>query len=165
MRSGPYTDGMERSSGGGGESRLVDTWLEPGEEIRLNARPHGVALVRPLGRSLALAAPGAAAAALGPSVHWTLAAAGAVLLAGGALLALSAVWRWDRTAVVLTSDKLFVVCGILKRRAAAVRLDRVQTVEVEQGILGRILGYGTLVAGNLEIPHVPRAREIVRLLR
>jgi hypothetical protein len=41
----------------------------------------------------------------------------------------------------------------------------VQAVEVEQGLLGRFLGYGTLVAGNLEIPYVPRAQDVVRLVR
>jgi uncharacterized membrane protein YdbT with pleckstrin-like domain len=142
----------------------VRAYLEPGEEVVLEARPHGVALVRPVGRAVIVAGAGAACVVLGASVHWVLAAAGAACLAVGALLALSAVWRWDRTAVVLTTQKLFVVYGILRRRAAAVRLERVPAVEVDQGLLGRLLGYGTLVAGNLEIPHVPRARDVVQRL-
>jgi hypothetical protein len=28
-------------------------------------------------------------------------------------------------------------------------------VEVEQSALGRMLGYGTVIAGDLEIPYVP----------
>jgi uncharacterized membrane protein YdbT with pleckstrin-like domain len=107
---------------------------------------------------------GAACTVLGAPVHWVLAAIGAVCLAAAALLALGAVWRGDRTAGVLTTQKLFVVYGILRRRAAAVRLERVPAVEVDQGLLGRVLGYGTLVAGNLEIPHVPHARDVVRRL-
>jgi hypothetical protein len=35
---------------------------------------------------------------------------------------------------------------------------------VEQSPLGRLLGYGTVIAGNLEIPYVPRPGEICRLL-
>jgi uncharacterized membrane protein YdbT with pleckstrin-like domain len=101
---------------------------------------------------------------LGVSVQWALGLVGAAAVVLAALLALETVWRWDRTEVVLTSEKLFVVYGIAARRAAAVRLDRVQAVEVEQGLLGRFLGYGTLVAGNLEIPYVPNARDVVRLL-
>ena len=139
-------------------------YLEPGEELRLNARPHGVALARPLARALLAVAAGGVCIVLGISVHWTLQVVGAVALAGGALLALTAVWQWDRTEVVLTTEKLFVVHGVARRRAAAVRLDRVQAVELEQGLLGRVLGYGTLVAGGLEIPYVPRARDVVRLL-
>ena len=63
----------------------------------------------------------------------------------------------------MTTDKLFVVYGIARRHAAAVRLARVGPVEVEQGLLGRLLGYGTLVAGDLEIPYVPDPRRVCRL--
>ena len=143
----------------------MDGYLEPGEEIRLNVRPHGLALARPLGRALLAAGAGGVCIVLGSSVHWALAVVGALTLALAALLALAAVWQWDRTEVVLTTEKLFVVYGIVKRRAAAVRLDRVQTVEVEQGLVGRALGYGTLVAGSLEIPYVARPRDVYRLLR
>lgn len=147
------------------ERRRVERYLEPGEQVRLSARPHGVALVRPLARALAWGAAGGACVVYGFSVHWAIAAAGAAAICVGALAALRAVWRWDRTAVVLTSDKLLVVYGIAKRHTAAVRLDRVQAIEVEQSLTGRLLGYGTLVAGNLEIPYVAGARDVVRLLR
>ena len=89
---------------------------------------------------------------------------GALLLTLAAALALMAVWRWDRTHVVLTSEKLFIAYGLAQRRAAAVRLERVGAVEVEQSPVGRLLGYGTVIAGNLEIPYVPRPGEICRLL-
>jgi uncharacterized membrane protein YdbT with pleckstrin-like domain len=86
------------------------------------------------------------------------------LLVLAATLVLRAVWRWERTRVVLTTEKLFVVHGTLRRRAAAVRLARVGPVEIEQTILGRLLGYGTIVAGDLEITHVPRPERLVDLL-
>ena len=117
----------------------------------VDARRHGVVLVAPFARAGALAAVGMAAVVLG----WPFSAAGAVLLAAAAAIATAAVWRWDRTHVVLTTEKLFVVQGTLRRRAAAVRLDHVAAVEVEQTLLGRVLGYGTIVAGDLEIPYVP----------
>jgi uncharacterized membrane protein YdbT with pleckstrin-like domain len=66
--------------------------------------------------------------------------------------------------VVLTSDRLSVEHGVLRRRAAAVHLARVSTVELEQSLLGRLLGYGTVVAGELEIDCVPRAREVSALV-
>ena len=133
-------------------------YLEPGEELRLEARPHGVALVRPLVRALALAAAGGVVVALGSPVHWAIGALGAAAVALGAFLALLAVWRWDRTAIVLTTEKLFVVQGILRRRAAAVRLARIDRVDVDQGVVQRALGYGTLVAGGLEIRYVREPR-------
>jgi uncharacterized membrane protein YdbT with pleckstrin-like domain len=144
--------------------RRVTDKLEPGEEVRLDARPHGAALVRPLTRPLALAVLGAMVAVIGSEVHWAIAAVGAGALALAALLALRAVWRWDRTRLVLTTEKLYVGYGIAQRRAAAVRLARVPALEFEQGIVGRMLGYGTLVAGDFEVPYVPDARRVRRLL-
>ena len=144
--------------------RRVSAQLEPGEEVRLDARPHGAALVRPLTRPLALAVLGAMVAIVGSEVHWAVAAVGAAALAFAALLTLRAVWRWDRTRLVLTTEKLYVVYGLARRRAAAVRLSRVPALEFEQGITGRVLGYGTLVAGDFEVPYVPEAGRVRKLL-
>jgi hypothetical protein len=62
------------------------------------------------------------------------------------------------------TEKLFVVHGILRRRSASVPLSRVGPVEVEQTLLGRLLGYGTIVAGDLEIMYVPEPGRIDWLL-
>jgi hypothetical protein len=37
-------------------------------------------------------------------------------------------------------------------------------VEIEQGLLGRLLGYGTIVAGDLEITYVPKPRRVYGLV-
>jgi uncharacterized membrane protein YdbT with pleckstrin-like domain len=135
-------------------------YLEEGERVRFQARPHSVALARPLVRSVALALGGGVMVGLGPAA---LGVAGVLMLVLAALLALAAVWRWDRTSLVVTTDKLLVLHGIARRRGAAVRLARVGPVEVEQSLFGRLLGYGTLIAGDLEIPYVPDPRRVCRL--
>jgi uncharacterized membrane protein YdbT with pleckstrin-like domain len=89
---------------------------------------------------------------------------GLALVLVAALLALRAVWRWEQTRVIVTEDQLAVVRGTLRRRIAAVRLERVGAVEVDQGLLGRLLGYGTLVAGPLEITYVPQPRSVYGLV-
>jgi uncharacterized membrane protein YdbT with pleckstrin-like domain len=78
-------------------------------------------------------------------------------------VALAAVWQWDRTHLVLTTEKLLIVYGIAQRKAAAVRLARVGPVEMEQSVLGRMLGYGTVIAGELEIPYVPDPHRVCSL--
>jgi uncharacterized membrane protein YdbT with pleckstrin-like domain len=135
-------------------------YLEPGEMVRLEERPHFAALLRPMARSLALALLGAILVLAAPA---SLGLVGAFLLAAAAALALAAVWRWDRTQLVVTTDKLFVVYGIAQRRAAAVRLARIGPVEMEQDVLGRVLGYGTVIAGDLEIPFVPYPSRVCSL--
>lgn len=127
----------------------------------LEARRHGIVLARPLGRACALSAGGTAAVAVG----WPLTPVGAVALVLAAALGLRAVWRWERTRIVVTAEELAVVDGTVRRRSAAVSLSRLGAVEVEQSVLGRVLGYGTVVAGELEIPYVARPRELVAVLR
>jgi uncharacterized membrane protein YdbT with pleckstrin-like domain len=132
--------------------------LDTGEEqVCLDARRHGVVLVKPLLRALAAAGLGAAGLVAG----WPVSVGGAALLLAAAALAVTAVWRWDRTHVVLTTEKLFVVHGVLHRRAAAVRLGRIGAIELEQSLPGRVFGYGTIVAGELEIAGVAEPRAVV----
>ena len=52
----------------------------------------------------------------------------------------------------------------LSRSASSVRLRSVENLELEQTLPGRLLGYGTLVAGPLEIDHVPEPRDVYRLV-
>ncbi|HLX32228.1 MAG TPA: PH domain-containing protein [Gaiellaceae bacterium] len=112
---------------------------------------HGIVLAKPLLRSLVLAAAGGACF----FAPWPpAAAAGAVLLVVAACLAVLAVARWDRTHVVVTDDGISVVHGLLRRSSASVAFEPGKAVEVERSLLGRILGYGTVVAGELEIDGV-----------
>jgi membrane protein YdbS with pleckstrin-like domain len=131
------------------------------EHVFLDARRHGVVLVRPLLRALLLAGAGCGAFLGG----WPFSIAGAPLLLVAAIVATAAVWKWDRTHVVLTTEKLFVVHGVVRKRAAAVRLAKVGTIEIEQSLLGRMLGYGTIVAGELEISCVAEPREVCGLVQ
>jgi uncharacterized membrane protein YdbT with pleckstrin-like domain len=118
----------------------------------LEAHRHGVALARPFLRALLLALAGAACF-LAP---WTpVAAVGAVLLALAAVIAVVAVTRWDRTHLFVTGNALVVEHGLLSRRTASISLNGT-VFEVERTLLGRILGYGTVVAGELEMDYVPR---------
>jgi len=133
----------------------VKRYLDPGEQVRLETRQHGVVLARPLLRALVLAGAGAALVALGMPVAWPLGVVGAIALSLGALTALRAVLVWDRTLLVVTSRKLLVLHGVVRRRAAASALGPGGAVEVEQGLVGRMFGYGTVVAGELEVPYVP----------
>ena len=131
----------------------------PDEEIYFDARRHGVVLARPVAQAVVLAVSGGILLTQ-PS---PLPLAGAALVALAALICLRAVWCWERAHLVVTTEKLFVVDGTLRRRSSSVRLRAVENLELEQSLVGRVLGYGTLVAGSLEIQHVPQPRSVYRL--
>ena len=132
----------------------------PDEKIYFDARRHGVVLARPIAQAAVLAASGGILL----TQPWPLPVPGAVLISLAALICVRAVWCWERAHLVVTTEKLFVVDGTLRRRSSAVRLRAVENLELDQSLPGRLLGYGTLVAGPLEIQHVPQARSVYRLV-
>jgi uncharacterized membrane protein YdbT with pleckstrin-like domain len=136
------------------------TLAAPDEEIYFDARRHGVVLALPVAQAVVLAVSGGILL----TQPWPLPLPGAALITLAALICLHAVWRWERAHLVVTTEKLFVVDGTLRRRSSAVRLRTVENLELEQSLVGRLLGYGTLVAGPLEIEHVPQPRSVYRLV-
>ncbi len=130
------------------------------EQVCFDARRHGVVLARPIAQAVVLALIGGILLAQ----PWPLPVPGAALMVIAAVGSLRAVWRWERTRLVVTTDKVCLVDGTLRRRSATVRLRAVENLDLEQSLTGRLLGYGTLVAGPLEIDHVPEPRSVYRLV-
>ena len=125
----------------------------------IEAHRHGIALARPFLRALLLALAGAACF-LAP---WTVVAVvGAILVGLAAFVAVVAVMRWDRTHLAVTGSTPVVEHGVLSRRTASVSLNGTVFL-VERTLLGRILGYGTVIAGELGMDYVPR--RLTRLLQ
>jgi uncharacterized membrane protein YdbT with pleckstrin-like domain len=131
-------------------------WSRSQERVCFESRRHAVVLVRPLARALALGVVGFVCFAIG----WPVMLVGPPLIAVGALGSGLSVWRWERTRVVVTTERLCVVHGTLRRRVASVHVEAIGAIEVEQSVIGRLLGYGTLAAGELEIPFVPHPRRV-----
>ena len=131
------------------------------EHVYLTARRHGIVLARPLVRSAMLFVLGVALFRL-PGVF--AGAIGALLVTAAALFILRAVWMWERTRLIVTDQKIYVVRGTLHRRTKAVRLQAVHAVEVDQSLLGQLFGYGTVVVGPLAVGHVPEPKQVGRLV-
>jgi membrane protein YdbS with pleckstrin-like domain len=147
----------QETRGASAKERLVEG---SAERVCLDARRHGVVLARPLGQALGLAVVGGILL----TQFWGLALLGAVAIAAGALTALRAVWRWEWTRFVVTTDRVYLAEGSLHRRAKAVRLQAIDAVELEQTAAGRLLGYGTVLVGPLEVEHVPEPKEVTQLV-
>ena len=131
------------------------------EQVYLTARRHGIVLARPLLRSGALFLIGVALFSL-PGV--VAGGVGALFVTVASLFVVRAVWMWERTRLIVTSEKVYVVRGTLHRRAKAVRLQSVDAVAVDQSLMGQLLGYGTVVLGPLAVGHVPAPKQVCSLV-
>jgi hypothetical protein len=77
-----------------------------------DVRRHGVVLVRPFLRALALTVVGVFLL----TMPWPVPLAGPLVIGIAAIMAFAAVWRWDRTRFVVTSDKVFLVEGVARKK-------------------------------------------------
>jgi uncharacterized membrane protein YdbT with pleckstrin-like domain len=63
-----------------------------------------------------------------------------------ALFKLLKAWfkRWT-TEIVVTDKRIIYKDGFIRRNTVEMNLDKVESVQVEQSVMGRLLGYGTLI--------------------
>ncbi|MFC6719518.1 PH domain-containing protein [Natrialbaceae archaeon GCM10025810] len=149
--------------------RATPEWLHlsDDEEIVWESRPHPIEMGPGAAGGVALALLGVALvgwSAFGGSGWWSLVGFGA--LAVGAALAGIRYASWVSTRYVLTTTELYKKRGVVSRDVTQFRLDRIQNTSLEQGVLGRLLGYGTLTvytAGSsgpdLTLERVPHPGE------
>jgi uncharacterized membrane protein YdbT with pleckstrin-like domain len=106
------------------------------------------------------------------AIHWIvymsgalfMIGAGAALVFGGYLFPHPFIWHWIAsllaviglfflirewflqwtTEVAVTNLRVIYKTGFIKRKTKEMNMDKVESVEVEQSILGRILDYGTV---------------------
>ena len=71
--------------------------------------------------------------------------AGLVIGGFGALVITLSVMVRNATEMAVTSKRVIVKVGLLRRKTIELFLPRVESVIVEQGLLGRMLGYGSIV--------------------
>jgi uncharacterized membrane protein YdbT with pleckstrin-like domain len=77
-----------------------------------------------------------------------LVAIGLVILVLG-LLILTAAWlRFAFSEFAVTSSRVVIKVGLVSRRTLELQLSKVEAIAVDQGLLGRVLDYGTLVVGG-----------------
>ena len=68
----------------------------------------------------------------------------AVLAAGVVSLLLAWFKRWT-TEIAVTDRRIIYKEGFIRRKTIEMHMDKVESVDVEQSILGRVLGYGDIL--------------------
>ena len=117
--------------------------LNPGEEVALDLRPHWKFLGAPACAVVAMAAGSVFALGQGVPRLADLALAAALVLC---LLWLAGRWlRWASSSFVVTSQRLVVRRGVLRRTAREILLDRLTDISSSQTLLDRLLRCGDVL--------------------
>ncbi len=121
----------------------VERVLQPGEHVKARGTIHWVIYLSGL-IVLGVAVVVYIAALAAPSFAPALDIFTAALLALCSLLLLSAWLHKYGTEIAVTNHRAIYKSGILSRRTVEMNLDQIESVEVHQSILGRLLGYGDI---------------------
>jgi uncharacterized membrane protein YdbT with pleckstrin-like domain len=79
-------------------------------------------------------------------IHWAIFLPGILLLPVliGAVLLVSELITMVTTEMAVTNKRVIIKAGLISRRTIEMNLSKVENVGVDQGILGRMLNYGTI---------------------
>jgi uncharacterized membrane protein YdbT with pleckstrin-like domain len=136
--------------------RYVRRVLQPGETVVYDTKLHWVIYIRAI--LLLVVCVILVAASVATSDNQNLSLALQIAAAIFALLALSAALRAfvrrATTELAVTDHRVIYKTGLLARHTIEMNRDKVESVDVDQTLLGRIFGYGTIIVrgtgGSLE---------------
>jgi len=136
----------------------VERNLLPGERVVYKTRLHWALFLKP---ALVLLGGIALAAVLrrvqDPSWLWMIGAGVALVGLGWALVHYVELMTSE---FAVTSSRLILKVGLISRYTTELLLTKVETIGVQQGLMGRLLGYGDLI-----VTGTGGAREVFRRVR
>ena len=91
---------------------------------------------------------------------WHLIALGVVLtpLFGLGLVFLAMAYvRYKSTELAVTTKRVIVKHGFIRRQTVEINLNKVESIQVDQGVLGCLFNFGTLVISGTGTSHAPIA--------
>jgi uncharacterized membrane protein YdbT with pleckstrin-like domain len=125
----------------------VERVLQPDERVRFSGTLHWIIFL-PAFVLLGFAIAGLAAMAISPragqgrSVFFTI----VVIAFGVGSLHLLVAWiKRQTTEIAVTDRRVIYKTGLFARRTLEMNMDKVESVDVRQGVFGRMLDYGTVL--------------------
>lgn len=83
---------------------------------------------------------------------------GVVFLAAwglGFLFLIAAAIRYFTTELVITNKRVIAKFGLIRRSTIEINLQKIESIQVNQGILGRIFNFGYIVVSGAGNPQAP----------
>lgn len=73
----------------------------------------------------------------------------------GILCFLYAFTVYKTTEMAFTNKRLIAKTGFIRRKTVEVKINRIESLQVDQSILGRLFNYGTLILSGAGTPQAP----------
>ena len=89
---------------------------------------------------------------------WYLIALGLVLLPVvglGLIFLIMAYVRYKSTELAVTTKRVIVKHGFIRRQTIEINMNKVESIQVDQGVLGRVFDFGTLIIAGTGTSHAP----------
>ena len=139
----------------------VEDQLLPGEHVKYRAHLHKLIFILPV--LFALLAIVGAVLLFAANNPWL----GIALLVLGAIPLLITLIKYTSSEFAVTDKRVIIKVGFIKRRTLETMLGKIEAIGVEQGVLGRLFGFGTMTVtgtgGTKEpFPNIARPLEFRR---
>ncbi|HTC99148.1 MAG TPA: PH domain-containing protein [Bradyrhizobium sp.] len=132
-------------------ARYIDEILQPGEKVLYSTNAHWMFYLPAIAAWIVVAVLllGSFAAAAIPALMLVCWASAAVVAVAALFWTLRA-WfhRWT-TETDVTNMRVVHKTGFIKRRSFEMALDKIESVDVDQSILGRLLNYGDVTVNGV----------------
>ena len=91
---------------------------------------------------------------------WHLIALGVVLLPAfglGLIFLVMAYVKYRTTELAITNKRVIVKTGFIRRSTIEININKVESLQVDQEVLGRMFNFGTLIISGAGTPQAPVA--------
>jgi len=91
---------------------------------------------------------------------WHLLAAGIILLPAFGVGLVFLIWayvRYKTTELAITSRRVIVKSGFIRRSTIEININKVESIQVDQEVMGRLFNFGTLIISGAGNPQAPIA--------
>jgi uncharacterized membrane protein YdbT with pleckstrin-like domain len=73
----------------------------------------------------------------------------------GLIFLLAAVINYFSTELAITNKRVIAKFGFIRRTTIEINLSRIESIQVRQGLLGRVFDYGSIVVSGAGNPQAP----------
>lgn len=130
----------------------VESNLIPGEVLIFQTRLHWIVMLGHIVLGCILLIPGIlllyyafSRSGIDAGTVRVMQAGGAVLILCGVVALVIGVIRRNATEMAVTNRRVVIKIGLVSRKTIEMLLNKIETIEVRETMIGRLMGYGTIV--------------------